>query len=66
MENAHPHILRGQLISKNFGGLQALLDVNFEVTGAQSRSLGLTAGGQRWGARWQGLRAALDAALYRS
>lgn len=31
MENAHQHILRGQSISKNFGGLQALLNVNFEV-----------------------------------
>jgi branched-chain amino acid transport system ATP-binding protein len=31
MENAHPHILKGQSISKNFGGLQALMDVNFEV-----------------------------------
>ncbi len=31
MANTHPHILWGQSISKNFGGLQALLDVNFEV-----------------------------------
>ena len=31
MANNHPHILKGQSISKNFGGLQALLVVNFEV-----------------------------------
>jgi len=31
MANNHPHILKGQSISKNFGGLQALLGVNFEV-----------------------------------
>jgi branched-chain amino acid transport system ATP-binding protein len=31
MENAISRILSGQSISKNFGGLQALLDVNFEV-----------------------------------
>jgi branched-chain amino acid transport system ATP-binding protein len=31
MENTNSHILIGNSISKNFGGLQALLDVNFEV-----------------------------------
>jgi branched-chain amino acid transport system ATP-binding protein len=31
MANTHPHILKGQSISKNFGGLQALLNVDFEV-----------------------------------
>jgi branched-chain amino acid transport system ATP-binding protein len=31
MENTNSHILIGKSISKNFGGLQALLDVNFEV-----------------------------------
>jgi len=31
MVNTHPQILKGQSISKNFGGLQALLNVNFEV-----------------------------------
>jgi branched-chain amino acid transport system ATP-binding protein len=31
MENTNSHILSGKSISKNFGGLQALLDVSFEV-----------------------------------
>jgi branched-chain amino acid transport system ATP-binding protein len=31
MANTHRHILKGRSISKNFGGLQALLNVDFEV-----------------------------------
>jgi branched-chain amino acid transport system ATP-binding protein len=31
MQNTNSHILSGQSISKSFGGLQALLDVDFEV-----------------------------------
>ena len=42
------------------------VDVNFEVTGAESRSLTFRAHGQGWAARWQGLGAALDAAAHRS
>jgi branched-chain amino acid transport system ATP-binding protein len=31
MANTQPHILMGRSVSKNYGGLQALLNVNFEV-----------------------------------